>query len=179
MRFDTQMMAAVHAAATPPLTALMLFFTYLGSVPVLACLCLALILVFRQRGWRPAGLILVLTLLGATALEKSLKVGFRRARPSPYFGIAAPRSFSYPSGHALDSFAFFAMAASLSAPRIRRRWVRGLVWAAAGAAILLIGLSRVYLGVHYPTDVLAGYLVAFIWVITLGLGGRLLAGRAP
>src|SRR5438046_10744078 len=103
---------------------------------------------------------------GSGVLDEVLKFAFHRRRPSPFFGITAPHSFNYPSGHALFSFAFFATVAALSTARITRRWAHAAIWFAAVAVIGLIGFSRIYLGVHYPTDVLAGYLTASIWILT-------------
>jgi undecaprenyl-diphosphatase len=170
-RFDARVREAIHAAASPAMTAFMRWFTYAGSLPALGCLAVALVLVFRKRGWRSAAVTLAVTMAGACVLVESLKHAFHRARPEPWFGIAPPDSFSYPSGHALYSFAFFVTATTLAAARVRTQWARALVWAAAGIVILLVGLSRIYLGVHYPTDVLAGFLIAFVWVLSVGLAG--------
>jgi undecaprenyl-diphosphatase len=172
-RFDTCARAVIHARASPSLTAIMWFFTDLGSVNVLASLFVATVLIFWLCGWRRAANILVITMAGSGVLDEVLKFAFHRRRPSPFFGITAPHSFSYPSGHALFSFAFFATVAALSTARVTRRWARAAIWFAAVAVIGLIGFSRIYLGVHYPTDVIAGYLTASIWVMTVSLGDRL------
>ena len=171
-RFDAYIRDVIHARASHSLTAIMRVFTHLGSVTVLACLLAAVVVIFWIRKWRRAAVILVVTMVGSAVLNAALKYGFHRARPSPYFGITAPPSFSYPSGHSLFSFAFFATIAALSTARIRRQWVRGVIWLSAAMIIGLIGFSRIYLGVHYPTDVAAGYLTAFVWVITVSVGDR-------
>src|ERR1035438_1105653 len=79
------------------------------------------------------------------------------------FGYPLPSTYSFPSGHAFVSFCFFLCLAEIL---IRDEWpVAGKVamWSAALACTLTIGLSRVYLGVHYPTDVLAGYAAGIVW----------------
>jgi undecaprenyl-diphosphatase len=172
-RFDAYVRSGVHAQASSPLTAVMWFFTDLGSVLVLSCLLLAAVVIFYCYRWRRAAVLLAVTMAGACILEPALKTGFHRARPLPYFGITAPASFSYPSGHSLFSFAFFATLAALAANRISRRWMRALIWSVAVVIIGGIGLSRIYLGVHYPTDVLAGYLTGFIWVAAVSFGDRM------
>lgn len=176
-RFDAYVRAAVHSYASPGFTSAMWFFTDVGSVYVLPGIIAVTLLVFWLYRWRRAAVILVITLAGALVLEVALKDGFHRRRPTPYFGITAPNSFSFPSGHALFSFAFFGTLAALSSSRVRRRTVRVAIWASAVLIILLIGFSRIYLGVHYPTDVIAGYLTAFIWVSAVALGDRYFRNR--
>lgn len=120
---------------------------------------------------RLSALLLWISLLGGRFLNAELKVLFDRPRPAPIgwdlqvFGtpIDFPASPSFPSGHAVTSVIVFGTLAYLVIrlePTVRlRRWTLAL----AVALVLLIGLSRIYLGVHYPSDVLAGYLAGFIW----------------
>jgi undecaprenyl-diphosphatase len=96
---------------------------------------------------------------GAVALENGLKYAFHRARPEPFFAMA-PETYSFPSGHALFSTCFYGALAGLLAANVKGASLRAAIWVAAGMLVLAIGLSRVYLGVHYPTDVIGGYLVA-------------------
>jgi undecaprenyl-diphosphatase len=176
-RFDGYVRATVHSAASPVFTSAMLFFTSLGSVLGLTCLFVATLIVYWiLHWWRAVGLILI-TMLGAVVLEEALKLGFHRRRPVPFFGLAVPHSYSYPSGHALFSFTFFSTVASLTAARTRQRWLRIVIWLAAILTILNIGFSRIYLGVHYPTDVIAGYLIGIIWVAAVSLADRFYRGH--
>ena len=92
-----------------------------------------------------------------------MKLFFRRARPEPWFGYALPSTYSFPSGHAFVSFCFYLCLAEIV---IRDEWPlarKVAIWTAAVACTMTIGLSRVYLGVHYPTDVLAGYVAGIAW----------------
>jgi undecaprenyl-diphosphatase len=78
-----------------------------------------------------------------------------------------PRTPSFPSGHSLFSFCFYGVLAGLLADRIdSRRW-QVLIWTVAAVLVAAIGLSRIYLGVHYPSDVVAGYLTGTLWVSTM------------
>ena len=103
---------------------------------------------------------------GALALDMTLKYAYHRTRPIAYFG-AAPLSYSFPSGHALCSFCFYGVMAGLLSARIKSLAWRVAIWIAAAVLVIAIGLSRIYLGVHYPSDVLAGYLAAAVWVGTV------------
>ena len=94
-------------------------------------------------------------------LDQLLKVAFHRPRPPTLFGLAGPAGYSFPSGHALVSFAFFGALAVFAAPR---RWLRYIV---AALPVAAIGYSRIYLGVHYPSDVLGGWAAAAVWVFSV------------
>jgi membrane-associated phospholipid phosphatase len=114
------------------------------------------------------------TLAGAGVLDLGLKEIFARARPQAFFDYyLVPASFSFPSGHALFAVCFFGGIAVLLSHRLRGRLARILLWAVALFLIFLIGASRVYLGVHYPTDVIGGFAVGTVWVASVALGDRL------
>jgi len=126
---------------------------------------------------RGAVLVLV-TLVGAVVLDVGLKDLFARARPQSFFDYYhTPKSYSFPSGHALFAVCFFGGLAALVSHRLWNRIARILVWAIALVLILLIGISRVYLGVHYPTDVIGGFAVGTVWVVFVALGDRLAERR--
>jgi undecaprenyl-diphosphatase len=167
--FDEFLRDAIHSRASPPFTAVMWFFTFLGTRGAVGSLLVISAAIFWSRNQRSNAIWLIIVAVGAEALTDILKLAFHRARPLPYFGISAPHSFSYPSGHALLSFAFFSSLALVTPLHVSRRWIRVVMWLAAITTIALIGLSRVYLGVHYPTDVLGGYLAAFLWVVSMRL----------
>ena len=102
-------------------------------------------------------------LAGAVVLDNVLKYGFHRTRPVPFIGID-PVSYSFPSGHAIYATCFFGAAAIVLAAEFRDGLGRTAIGAASVLLITGIGLSRIYLGVHYPTDVLGGYLVGIFWI---------------
>lgn len=152
--------------------------SFLGSAPVRDAVAAAAILgLLVTRNWREAAL-LVLTVLGAALLNSWMKLQFVRARPEivPWLGDAS--GFSFPSGHAFNSAAVY-LAAALA--------IRGLAAGGRGSAftnVLVvasvclaggIAFSRVWLGVHYPTDALAGWLGGTGWVLAL----RVLAAARP
>jgi undecaprenyl-diphosphatase len=164
-KFDSWLRAAVHAYATPGLTRLMFAISFMGSGGLIASAVLAFVL-FAYFEWRRAAIWLAVTLAGALVLELTLKFAFHRPRPVPFFG-PVPRTYSFPSGHSLFSFCFYGVLAGLLAGRVRSMSARVLIWLAAASLVIAIGLSRIYLGVHYPSDVVAGYLTGTIWTASM------------
>jgi undecaprenyl-diphosphatase len=164
--FDMHVRMAVHQHASPALTRAMSLISWLGSASVLSPAVLVIAVIFVAMHWRRAAAWLVISMLGAVVLEITLKAVFHRARPEAYFGKLPP-SFSFPSGHSLSSFCFYGVLAGLVTRRVRGHTLHILIWIAGGLMIALTGFSRIYLGVHWPTDVIAGYCAAAVWVTGL------------
>jgi undecaprenyl-diphosphatase len=166
-QFDAFVRTAVHQFATPSLTRLMQVFSFLGSVAAVTAMSLLVVCVSLYfRHMRTAALATI-TMLGVAVLDLTLKHAFHRPRPAAFFG-ATPNSYSFPSGHALGSFCFYGILAAILAPVARRRGAKLCIWIAAVLLVGMIGLSRIYLGVHYPSDVIAGYCAAIVWVGAVG-----------
>lgn len=163
-RFDSSVRELVHQFAAPPVTAVFRFVTNLGDWPVVMFATLALLFFFLYRGDRDHASVVLVTMTGAGILDATLKLAFHRLRPDPFFGGAKPTTYSFPSGHALISFCFYGLIAGMLSFYLKKPWQRGLTWSIAAVLIALIGLSRIYLGVHWPSDVLAGYAAAIIWM---------------
>ena len=162
-RFDAFLRTAVHQFATPGLTRLMQAFSFLGSVAAVTTLCSVAICVSLYFRRARTAALLAITMLGVAALDVALKHAFRRPRPVAFFG-PTPTSYSFPSGHAFGSLCFYGVLAAILAARVRQRIARFCIWMAAALLIGMIGFSRIYLGVHYPSDVIAGYLAGAVWV---------------
>lgn len=163
--FDEMTREQVHHLAFPALTTAMISISFLGSTIFLFFATTVIVILFLLRRWRRDALLFGVTMLGASLLNTTLKLAFHRQRPAPYFDLSPPNSFSFPSGHALASFCFYAGLAAILTTRIESRSVRTLMWFVATACVILIGFSRIYLGVHYTTDVIAGYSAALIWIV--------------
>jgi undecaprenyl-diphosphatase len=170
-QFDTLVRTAVHHLATPGLTRLMQVFSFLGSVAAVTTMCLVAICVSLYYRRTRTAAMLAITMLGVAALNVALKFAFHRPRPVAFFG-ATPSSYSFPSGHALGSLCFYGILAAILAARVRGRGAKFCVWISALFLIGMIGFSRIYLGVHYPSDVIAGYCAATVWVGAVGFLDR-------
>jgi undecaprenyl-diphosphatase len=177
LTFDEVLRGMVRQVASPGLTALMLAASRYGGPAVLIPVGVVVALAFIVRGWQRGALLVIITLAGAGLLNGLLKLYFARIRPDPFFDYPLPGSPSFPSGHALYAASVFGGLAALLSARLRHHLLRILVWAAAILLAGLIGLSRVYLGVHYPSDVLAGFAVGVIWVAAVAFGDRLARHR--
>jgi undecaprenyl-diphosphatase len=106
-----------------------------------------------------------------------MKLFFHRPRPEPWFDYPLPFTYSFPSGHAFVSFCFCLCLAEIL---IREEWPLAGKLAMGSAALgctLTIGLSRVYLGVHYPTDVLGGYAAGIAWITLIRMAHHVWQGR--
>jgi len=172
--FDLTARAWARSLETAELSSVMWGASFYGAPRRLFPLGLAAAAVFLVRGWRRGAVLVLVTLAGAAVLDAGLKELFTRARPQAFFDYyRTPRSFSFPSGHALFAVCFFGGLAVLLSHRLRGLLERILVWAVALVLISLIGVSRVYLGVHYPTDVIGGLAVGTVWVASVALGDRL------
>jgi undecaprenyl-diphosphatase len=172
-RFDTFWRTAIHRLASLPITSIMEVISLLGSVGVLIVLSLLAISLFYYFHRPRAAALLAITMAGAAALDLVLKHAFHRVRPLAFFGTS-PSSYSFPSGHALGSLCFYGALAALLSARIAGRRPRFCIWTIAVLLVAMIGFSRVYLGVHYPSDVIGGYCAAIVWVAAVGFLDRIL-----
>ena len=172
-QFDAFVRTAVHQLATPGLTRLMQVFSFFGSVAAVTAMCVAAICVSLYYRHARTAAMLAITMAGAAALDVALKHAFHRPRPVAFFG-ATPSTYSFPSGHALGSFCLYGMLAAIVAARERGRAAKFFVWMAAVFLVGMIGFSRIYLGVHNASDVIAGYCAAAVWVGAVGLLERTL-----
>jgi undecaprenyl-diphosphatase len=165
--FDETVRVFVLGFASESLTTLMRFVTMLGSTLFLGVLCFSVFAVFIIKNRKRAAVLLMTTAVGAVILNFALKVSFGRVRPVPFFDTPLPDSYSFPSGHALYAACFYGALAWLVNARIQNKSLRILIWSLAVSLALLIGLSRVYLGVHYPSDIIAGFAAAIVWILTV------------
>lgn len=174
---DEQLRTALHSYASPGLTRFMIAVSRFGGPSWLVSLGLVLALAFLFHRWHRGALLIIITLSGAGLLNTLLKQTFARTRPEAFFDYPLPLSQSFPSGHAIFAASVFGGLAVLLTDRIGSTPLQVLVWVTAVSLILLVGVSRVYLGVHFPSDVLAGYAVAVFWVAGVALGDRVASHR--
>lgn len=158
--FDDPLLWRAHAMAGPALDRFFIFISAIGYqwgvVPVDIALTAGLLI---ARRWREATFAGV-SFAGSALLNMATKQFFQRDRPTLWESIAPEHTFSFPSGHAMGS-ATLAMVVVLLCWHTRWRWV---AVALAGSFAVLVGVSRIYLGVHYPSDILGGFAAGIAWV---------------
>jgi membrane-associated phospholipid phosphatase len=166
-RVDTELMLAARTVSAPAVDAAMATITELGGPWVLVPLIAVVVVWCAARGDRPAAVAMALVGIAADPVNRLLKHTFERARPELW---DRPHliSFAFPSGHAMVAVAIYGMIALV----LSRAYPRAALptWAVALLVALLVGASRIYLGVHWPTDVLAGYAAGLILLVAGALG---------
>lgn len=174
VRLDNGVYHWLRSFASPGLDEIARLVSTMGAEVLGGLLVLLLVYFGWRRRWGTAVSLLIVT-GGAQLLNNVLKDHFHRTRPAPTVvtGVIAAQTWSFPSGHAMVSAAFYLFLAyvgwRLLRGTARRIWVAALV-----GLVLLIGLSRMYLGAHYLTDVVAGYLAGACWTEAVIGAGRLL-----
>ena len=163
--FDTTIRYTMRQIQSPMWTALFLAVTRLGSTLVLIIIgCVCGIVFIGLRWFRPL-LLLIVVMSGQAALHQGFKLLFARPRPPALINYSSVESFSYPSGHAIAALCLYFVIAWSVTTRLENPAIKAAVWIFTVVLVFLIGMSRVYIGVHYPTDVLAGFFAALVWTV--------------
>jgi undecaprenyl-diphosphatase len=171
--FDDAVRMTVYGIASPRATTVLHVITQLGSPLFLLPMTLVASLIFLRRRRIRGAILLTATMVGVSLLNWILKSVFQRPRPLPFFGLTVPASYSFPSGHSLAAFCFYGALAALVTARLRSTLWSAVVWAGAVVIIVTVGFSRLYLGLHYPSDIIGGYATGFVWVLTVASADRM------
>ena len=170
VRFDRALDDYLHSHATPHLATFFLIVTAFGSIEAIVFLgvVVATFLAWGRR-WLFLGSWLA-AVAGSAVLNHVLKGLFERPRPHFEHPLLIETSYSFPSGHAMESFVVYGMLAYFAVLALRTwEWRVGAVLGAS-LVVVLIGFSRMYLGVHYFSDVIAGYAAGGVWLSALITG---------
>lgn len=162
---DTRILLGINEHANVTLDAVALGVTYSGNMATLIGVTALLVIISLRVRKRRTAMQVVFTMGGAIMLNAVLKLIFRRDRPELWHLLTTEATYSFPSGHSLLSAAFAALVVIML-------WKTSYRWVALAAGIaypVCVGLSRLYLGVHYPTDVLAGWCVGVAWAIVVAI----------
>ena len=139
--------------------------TSLGGTTVVTLITLAVLGYLIMDGKRSAALLVLISVAGGAGLSSLLKLGFERPRPDLVAHLVDERTLSFPSGHAMVSAVIYLTLGALLAQVHGSIRLKIYILSVAVILTLLIGISRVYLGVHWPTDVLAGWCAGAAWAI--------------
>lgn len=157
--WDTSVMLAVHSWSLPALDQIFWLVTQTAG-PLVVVPVLGTAVWFWRQSERTTALLIVVSFFGAALLNSVLKMIFARARPNVFPPLVVEHSYSFPSGHTMSAIAYYGLLALLFWRRERWGWaILAALW------VPLVALSRVYLGAHYPSDVLASLALGTIWLV--------------
>lgn len=166
VQFDSTIISSVQGLESPDLTAIMKFFTFIGSTKIVVILSILIIYFLYKVLHHRLELILFIAVIAGTPIINSiLKSIFHRARPE-FHRLIEIGGYSFPSGHAMNAFSVYGILAFLLWRHIATRTGRTLLIIFSIFMILMIGISRIYLGVHYPSDIIGGYFASGFWMTT-------------
>jgi undecaprenyl-diphosphatase len=164
---DPALSYAVHHRSAVATTVFHAFTRVGDPVPISVLALLGgLALAYAARSRRPL-VVTAIAAVGVQALVFGIKALVARPRPVPAYALDTAGGYSFPSGHSTSSLVIFGVLAWLLSARVRPTWARVAVWALAALLVLGVGSSRVYLGVHHPTDVVAAWLLGAAWLVTV------------
>ena len=161
---DVQIMRLIGDFRNIQMTKVFLFFTELGSVQTaftLGTLVLATLALFGR--WRMMQ-IFFLANVGGGILYRVLKIFIQRARPDEIFGLISNSGYSFPSGHAATSMIFYGILGYFLLYLCQKRWQKIIIASVLAVTIFMIGISRMYLGVHWMSDILGGWLFGMMTI---------------
>jgi undecaprenyl-diphosphatase len=167
LRWDLGILDSFRAHRTPFQDEVMLFFTTLGNWQVVAwgMICMVLFLSIRKQWYRIAAILV--SVIGGGAFVMTMKAVVQRPRPPLALALTQELSLSFPSGHSFVAFSFYGLLTYFLFRSLRGAVVRTIALLAGTGVIIGIGASRVYLGVHWPSDVLASFASGAAWLIVL------------
>lgn len=170
--FDVTVTAYVKSFGSSRVTQIMKVLSDLGSPTALTLFGIGIVLytwLVRRHIWDTV--LVPIALLGGAILNTALKILFHRQRPGwPH--LVEVTGLSFPSGHAMMSYIFYGLLIYLFWLNFSAKWLNRLFTVVFGLMALAIGISRIYLGVHYPSDVLAGFAAGSFWLMACILGLR-------
>ncbi len=165
--FDSAVYDVISGQISPIITYMMKLFTFLGSELALTALALLILLagvLFKRGKYFKRCLFIGLNVGGGALLVLILKNIVRRPRPN-IMQLVEIGGYSFPSGHSMSSLIFYGFLIYL-ALRYIRNWTKYFIALTLALLILLTGISRIYLGVHYASDVLGGYIIGTMWLFS-------------
>lgn len=161
--FDDAVLRWLGDHRSPALEPVMLEMTFLGTGSVVVTIVAVSALFLWLTKHRYSAVLLLISTLGGIALNSLLKMGFARPRPQLFDWGMHVVSSSFPSGHAMSAAVVYGTVAYLAARLQRRHLHRVLTMLCAAIVIVMIAITRLYLGVHYPSDVFAGIIIGLSW----------------
>lgn len=177
--FDNGLITLIQGMENDILTRIMKFFTLIGAgLPIIIITITIMVILYAVLKYRWELLFFVGVVIGSALLNVLLKLVFHRARPTLH-RIVEANGYSFPSGHSMAAFTLYGVLCFLLWKHARSALARTLLIVLGSTLIAAIGISRIYLGVHYPSDVLGGFLASGTWLaVSIGMYQRMLEKRS-
>jgi len=156
---DSVIMNSVMVFRGEWLTKSLLFFTYLGDWRVIVGFGIMAVIVLGLLRKKREVIFLAVALISGEAIKELLKLLFHRLRPDASFALILENGYAFPSGHSIMSVIFYGMVGYFIYKICKKLWQKIILLIASAILVFLIGFSRVYLGVHWASDVFAGWLI--------------------
>jgi undecaprenyl-diphosphatase len=164
LNFDVTIISYIRGMESPLLTRMMTFFTEIGNgLSIVVITIIVMIVLYKFLDHRRELLFLAWVIIGSSLLNVMLKLLFQRERPT-IDRLVEAIGYSFPSGHSMAAFSLYGALAFLIWKHITTVFGRVMVIIVSSLFIVTIGVSRIYLGVHYPSDVIGGYLMSACWL---------------
>lgn len=161
LAIDIELLRYINQLSAPWLDNLFIFITWLGDIIFVATAAALTCLVLAKRARQRSAIFMASNIIGSVIISHSLKLLFARQRPDLWQALVTESTFSFPSGHAIASCTL-ALSICIVLWRTKWRWSAVILGA---IYVALVGFSRLYLGIHYPSDVIGGWLISIDWVL--------------
>jgi membrane-associated phospholipid phosphatase len=175
-QFDLTIITEIQSFISVKMTSVMEVFTFIGSASGIISIAIVtiIIMLFNKKWWECV--FFVIAVIGSTLFNSLLKWVFHRARPTIH-PLVTETGYSFPSGHSMSSIVTYGMIMVFLVLFFNKAWSKTLIILVFSLLILLIGISRIYLGVHYPSDVIAGFSAGGTWLIVCLIFLRLIVAK--
>jgi undecaprenyl-diphosphatase len=185
LAFDTKILRALRNADDPSrpigpawIEPALLDLTALGGATVLGLVVVVVVGFLLLQGRRRTALAVAITSISGEVINAAMKHAFNRPRPDVVPHLREVFTTSFPSGHAMESAIVYLTLGAMLMRIARRRATKLYVLAVAMLLTIVVGVSRVWLGVHYPTDVIGGWMIGFVWASICWLAAQWFERRA-
>lgn len=162
--FDKIAMDYIHNSTSPMVVHIMNLISWLGSPTFFLTIALSVFVYLLRNKKKKNAKLLLLSVVGSFLLNAIIKNMFSRIRPLNYM-LIDQGGYSFPSGHSMVSMTFYTTLAYILLENVKDKRTRIFIWIGNFVLVGLIGFSRIYLGVHWPTDVIVGFFLGFIFFL--------------
>lgn len=159
--FDNNIYNFISQFIKEPITRILKVVTNFGGPIIIIAITIIILITCRDTRYKA---YIVLNLAIVTIINQTLKFVIQRPRPSELFRLIEERGYSFPSGHSMASMAFYGLLIYFAYTKIQDKNLKCLVCILLSVLIFIIGISRIYLGVHYASDVLGGFLLTIVYL---------------